>query len=236
LGETQWPGKALLSEVPDFGALTFGLSRAVDGSHVLSNDMVGREEFLRVLTDMIKTSRPQHTFTTIAVNRNSPTWMVQDNGMRGPCLAICFGDFDGGELWIEESAPADDAVVEDVVWNGVKMKGRVESGKNRWVGFEAHKHRQVKPFQGTRISVVFYSIAGAERLRPNDLKQLQQLGFNLPMENWQRQEEPAKASKQKLDEMVSRLHNMGCGRTEALRTLLEYCKCHADRIVEELAA
>lgn len=135
---------------------------------------------------------------------------------------------------MEDPAAAGGGAVEHVEWEGARVRGRVEGSRDRWVAFDPRRLRMVKPYRGTRLSVVFFSVSEAAAASPEDLIELRRLGFKPHREDPRAQDlGRTDLMHQKLDEKASRLHAMGYGSAQTLRTLLEYSRCDVDRLFGE---
>ena len=61
------------------------------------------------------------------------------------------------------------------------MRGKLVDTRNSWVHFDAHAHQGVTPVtSGRRVSITLYVLKGWERLGPDLLEDLGELGFPLP--------------------------------------------------------
>lgn len=88
------------------------------------------------LKKWIKKVKPTFKWTTIQVNKNVVSPPHFDKNNVGPSYIIALGDYTGGELVIE---------------------GQPFNIKNKWKKFDGRKGHWVKPFKGTRYSLVFFT-------------------------------------------------------------------------------
>ena len=87
---------------------------------------------------------PEFNYTSVQCNKNFPCPRHIDSTNVGESILLCLGDYEGGELVVEGfQADGSDAIVDN---------------KNSIFQFNGAKYYHwVKPFQGTRYSLVFFS-------------------------------------------------------------------------------
>jgi len=87
---------------------------------------------------------PEFNYTSVQCNKNFPCPRHIDSTNVGTSILLCLGDYTGGELVVEGfQSDGSDAVVDN---------------KNSLFQFNGAKYYNwVKPFQGTRYSLVFFS-------------------------------------------------------------------------------
>lgn len=94
-------------------------------------------------------------FNAITVNQNYQAAAHYDKGNRGDSFLVGFGDYTGGELVIHEGPKAG-------TWD-IRHKAITDN-------FSRCLH-EVKPFSGTRISLVYYTYKTSSPLPPPSVKQ-----------------------------------------------------------------
>ncbi|CAE7407625.1 RE1 [Symbiodinium natans] len=124
-------------------------------------------------------------WTSFAVNFNQPMNIHLDpNNDPGSSNFTCsFGDFKGGQLWVELTEDSDPSV-SPVRWktkrNGQRVPGHLHTTQHRFIQFSPKSFHATDRWSGTRISLTFYSsrlIAQSTEARRECLKKL---GFPLP--------------------------------------------------------
>ena len=91
---------------------------------------------------------PDHKWTCIQINKNYPIKPHKDHGNKGESIIVGFGAYSGGEL-----------VVED------KEEPSVYDIKNTFLKFNGSEYTHyVRPFEGERWSLVFYSPLEADEI------------------------------------------------------------------------
>lgn len=87
---------------------------------------------------------PEFEYTSVQMNKNFPCPRHIDSTNVGTSILLCVGDYTGGELVIEEfNNDGTDAIIDN---------------KNSLFQFNGAKYYHwVKPFEGTRYSLVFFS-------------------------------------------------------------------------------
>ena len=86
---------------------------------------------------------------------------------------VAIGEFSGGELFLEASEDSD-ADCEHSGARGVAM-----DVKRRWCQFDGAKRHGTLPYDGFRVSIVYFSVP-IERCDVTDLARLRSLGFRTP--------------------------------------------------------
>jgi hypothetical protein len=87
---------------------------------------------------------PEFNYTSVQMNKNFPIGRHIDGTNVGTSILLCIGDYTGGEVVVEGfNADGSDAIVDN---------------RNSLFQFNgAEYYHWVKPFQGTRYSLVFFS-------------------------------------------------------------------------------
>lgn len=141
-----------------------------------------------LLTRFIAQDHPTFRYTTIQLNRDYSAKMHVDGNNHGPSYITGFGEYTGGQLWIMDEAGDVEVEVTDALrgWPhlkvGEKIRGRLEDIKGRWLKFDGNTPHQAMPFQGQRISIVYFSRKGFINIPPDAFDSLERLGFRLPGE------------------------------------------------------
>ena len=95
-----------------------------------------------------------------------------------------FGDYVGGDLWVEQKGADEPGLVPPpgaVTAQQKKLRGRLIDTRHSWVHFDAHLQHAVTPVTfGRRVSVALYVLKGWETLGQDLLEDLGELGFPLP--------------------------------------------------------
>ena len=148
---------------------TLGVTSKRDGTCVLANATDLLDSLLpQALNAYFRARAPREArdafVSSIQVNRydawrDSATPHVDRNNL-GPSWIIAFGEFEGGELWVEgEELDAADA----------------------FQSFDGRDYHATLPFSGgPRYSLVFYCVASHARLGKSDRDAAELLGFRLP--------------------------------------------------------
>lgn len=115
-----------------------------------------------VLCQAVRAFDPEFEFTTIQVNKNFAGLLHVDGSNRGRTLMLTLGHVSGGDLWIYPG-------------NRVKTAWK-------WVEFDGRIPHCTYPFEGDRISIVYYTHSMWENWHStlSDMQHLWELGFNLP--------------------------------------------------------
>jgi len=114
-------------------------------------------------------------FTSLNLNCNYAAKRHRDGNNLGPSAIKAFGDFTGGELSVFpnddksrqlENLPEDDRVACDI--------------KKNLCLFNGNSAHQVADFEGRRFSIVYFTASCYAKTKPEDIKQLRELGFRFP--------------------------------------------------------
>ena len=107
-----------------------------------------------------------------------------DRHNKGLSWVCSFGDYVGGDLWVEHRGAYEPGLVPPpgaVTAQQKKLRGKLVSTRHTWVHFDAHVQHAVTPVtSGRRVSVALYVLKGWETLGPDLLEDLGELGFPLP--------------------------------------------------------
>ncbi|CAE6922017.1 RE2 [Symbiodinium sp. CCMP2592] len=100
-----------------------------------------------------------------------------------PNITTSFGEFNGGELWMEVKE-AERTPDETYVWrqgsDGKERPGRLTSTQRRIVSFDPKIRHATQPWSGTRWCLTFFASRGIAALDRNGRELLRRLGMVLP--------------------------------------------------------
>ena len=96
-------------------------------------------ELLAMAKKLLKSHDPKYGFQAVTINKNHASARHTDKYNGGHSYIIGLGNYTGGELVFEEG----------------DYKG-VHNIKNRWLKFKGDTPHYVKPFKGTRYTLVYY--------------------------------------------------------------------------------
>eukprot|EP00411_Alexandrium_monilatum_P001457 CAMPEP_0175195056 /NCGR_PEP_ID=MMETSP0093-20121207/6805_1 /TAXON_ID=311494 /ORGANISM="Alexandrium monilatum, Strain CCMP3105" /LENGTH=441 /DNA_ID=CAMNT_0016487987 /DNA_START=108 /DNA_END=1430 /DNA_ORIENTATION=- len=132
------------------------------------------ELFARWLTDRLPEEAKGFTFTSMNVNCNYAAAIHRDNGNFGPSFIRAFGDFSGGALnyWPEDTGSDISSLPK-----GKKVSFDLGKGLALFNGNCAHS---VEAFEGSRYSIVYFTLSCHASVRPEDRAKMRQLGVPLP--------------------------------------------------------
>ena len=107
-----------------------------------------------------------------------------DRHNKGKSWVCSFGDYVGGDLWVEHKGADEPGLVPPpgaVTAQQKKLRGRLIDTRHSWVHFDAHMQHAVTPVtSGRRVSVALYVLKSWETLGPDLLEDLGELGIPLP--------------------------------------------------------
>jgi hypothetical protein len=119
----------------------------------------------RLLSMFCRKASTAFHFTSIQINvnlRSAPH--VDANNMSGPgsSKGISFGVHSGGELWVADAGPLTHILAKSIrgrkeYCEGSVIRGKAKGMHHKWVNFDGTKLHFTQPFQGNRISVIFYT-------------------------------------------------------------------------------
>lgn len=145
----------------------------------------------KLLAKFIAQEQPDFRYTTVQLNKDYATKMHVDGNNHGPSYIIGLGDYTGGEVWILDE---ENGTVEVEIpctlrgWPhlrpGTKALGRLEDCRNKWLKFDGNRPHMTMPYQGSRISVVFFTRKGWLTMLGQTQVSLEALGFQLPGEDY----------------------------------------------------
>ncbi len=117
---------------------------------------------------------PPATFTSACVNVDFACDLHTDKYNEGTSVVLGCGEYVGGRIFLEDGEGE-----YEVEHEGNKMRGKKLDVRHRWCLLDAHKRHMVLPFEGYRVTVVFFSVPAA-KCDPQDMAVLQSLGFRVP--------------------------------------------------------
>mmetsp|Transcript_116681 Transcript_116681/g.341556 ORF Transcript_116681/g.341556 Transcript_116681/m.341556 type:complete len:537 (+) Transcript_116681:84-1694(+) len=140
-------------------------------------------EVVQVLVKWLNDRLPQEAagfrFTSINLNCNYAARLHRDGNNFGPSFIKAFGDFTGGRLnyWPEDDKGMDLESLPEAKGVALDIGSSAEGGLALFNGNSAHS---VEAFQGTRYSVVFFTLGCHDRAVQEDRDFLSSLGVSFP--------------------------------------------------------
>jgi len=146
----------------------------------------------RLLCRFMREAHPEEPFTSIQVNYAFASREHVDPFNLGRSWIFGAGDFDGGELWVEDPENGDvehKCNTEILGPSGIvryragdTYRGRVLEVKNgRWQLFDGRRLHFTRPItRGFRFSVIYYCSSYWELSSEEERAAAKELGFNLP--------------------------------------------------------
>mmetsp|Transcript_112278 Transcript_112278/g.194648 ORF Transcript_112278/g.194648 Transcript_112278/m.194648 type:complete len:508 (-) Transcript_112278:96-1619(-) len=128
------------------------------------------------LVDRLPKEVQDFTFTSLNLNCNYAAKRHRDGQNFGPSMIKAFGDFSGGELNV---FPEDDRDKSDLSKLPASDK-RCLNIKDNLAMFNGNSAHEVEEFQGTRLSIVYFTLGCHDRAKDEDVELLRQLGFPFP--------------------------------------------------------
>ena len=124
---------------------------------------------LALLSDTDISGLPPACFTSVAMNSNFACKLHVDKHNEGLSNIVGGGDYIGGEFCLRPNVPAESSDATDAKININKT----------WFAFDGATPHETLPFEGFRISVVFFSVPLC-KCDCGDLAVLRSLGFPVP--------------------------------------------------------
>lgn len=129
----------------------------------------------RWLTARLPKEVADFKFTTLNLNCNYAAKRHRDGNNFGPSMIKAFGDFEGGELTY---FPNDDKSVD---LDKLKMKDSKTFDLSADLAmFNGNSAHEVSDFEGTRFSVVYFTLGCHAKAKKEDMAQLKKMGFLVP--------------------------------------------------------
>mmetsp|Transcript_20218 Transcript_20218/g.56923 ORF Transcript_20218/g.56923 Transcript_20218/m.56923 type:complete len:502 (+) Transcript_20218:77-1582(+) len=128
----------------------------------------------RWLTDRLPEETKNFTFTSMNVNCNYAAAIHRDNGNFGPSFIKAFGEFSGGTLnyWPEDTGGG---------LQGLPKSGKTSFDLTRGLAlFNGNCAHSVEPFNGSRYSIVYFTVGCHASVKADDRKKLHALGLPYP--------------------------------------------------------
>jgi len=159
-----------LGDKAQIEGMCLGVTNLWSVGPVLSRATKDRPELTRLLCDFARAELPPGlTFTSIQVNKDYRAALHVDGNNLGPSYIIGFGDYVGGELWLDDGS----------------QYGHCATIRQRWLSFDGTKPHCVMPFRGRRYTLVFFTYSHPileSRLALGAQQALERLGFPLPLD------------------------------------------------------
>ena len=148
---------------------------------------------VKLLCAWLRHVDPGFRFTSIQINRNYASRPHVDKNNEGMSYIVSLGRFSGGEIWVHDGADptVDNGVAGSVIRlmdddvpeqykAGELYHGRILDVFQRWTQFDGNRLHYTLPFEGERISLIFYANNRAA-IAPMEVRaRLHGLGFNFP--------------------------------------------------------
>jgi len=114
------------------------------------------------------------------VNKNYAAVIHRDGNNFGPSMISAFGDFEGGAL---NYYPHDDGKIDLQKLEKTKSKAQNLDLKNGLVLFNGNNAHQVDSFEGTRFSIVYFTLGCHAKMKQEDRARLSKMGVPTPKED-----------------------------------------------------
>eukprot|EP00931_Biecheleriopsis_adriatica_P092312 TRINITY_DN66128_c0_g1_i1.p1 TRINITY_DN66128_c0_g1~~TRINITY_DN66128_c0_g1_i1.p1 ORF type:complete len:539 (+),score=113.61 TRINITY_DN66128_c0_g1_i1:243-1619(+) len=139
------------------------------------------ELFARWLTDRLPEDVKDFKFTSMNVNCNYAARLHRDAGNFGPSFIRAFGQFTGGKLnYWPEDAGAPTSLEKSGLTNANKVQFNLDKELAMFNGNCGHS---VDPFQGTRYSIVWFTLGCHDQISKEDREKLNKIGIPCPSPN-----------------------------------------------------
>ncbi|CAJ1421142.1 unnamed protein product [Effrenium voratum] len=155
----------------------------------------------RLLTLLGETMDPTFRYTSMQCNSMYSARLHVDKNNHGPSQIIGLGPYTGGELWVyqEEGGNIPMVVTEPLrgyphLTVGKVIYGRLHSIRNAWFSFDGRVPHSAMPFEGDRLSIVYFTRSGAGSMLPQLREALEDLGVRVPDPEWLAATAPETAS------------------------------------------
>jgi len=133
----------------------------------------------RWLTDRLPKEVAGFRFTSLNLNCNYAARRHRDGNNFGPSMIKAFGDFTGGRLGV---FPSDDREIKDV--RKLPLRDRTSADlKSNLVMFNGNSAHEVEDFEGSRFSVVYFTLGCFAQAKREDGETMRRLGFPVPAED-----------------------------------------------------
>eukprot|EP00419_Tripos_fusus_P051497 CAMPEP_0172818578 /NCGR_PEP_ID=MMETSP1075-20121228/14006_1 /TAXON_ID=2916 /ORGANISM="Ceratium fusus, Strain PA161109" /LENGTH=488 /DNA_ID=CAMNT_0013658953 /DNA_START=42 /DNA_END=1505 /DNA_ORIENTATION=- len=183
---------------------TLGLLRDRTGDIHLTEATHGYPQVVEVLsrwlTDRLPPEARDFSWTSFNLNKNYAAKIHRDGNNFGPSMIAAFGDFTGGAL---KYFTFDDGKVDLDELEAKKDQAHELDLKNGLALFNGNTAHSVNDFQGTRFSVVFFTLGCHAKMKQADREKLQSMGVKPPKAD----EDPFKIISAPLGERASRRYS-----------------------------
>ena len=161
---------------------TLGLLRDRCGKYLLAAPS-RYQEVCRVLNRWMK-DNASCTFccTSISLNKAYAARLHRDSNNCGPSICRAIGHFTGGRLGY--FADDDSAIELEALQSRYAQQAVYLDVKADFQVFNGNCAHYVEPFEGERLSFVFFCVSNYWRAAPSVLAQLRERGFALPTDEW----------------------------------------------------
>ncbi|CAK9071970.1 unnamed protein product [Durusdinium trenchii] len=141
----------------------------------------------KLLATFCQQSRPMFPFTSMQVNLDNETQPHTDgNNVLASQIWGC-GNYRGGDLFVEDVRGNKQVTLKKDVAagypKGTSIRGFDVNVKNCFYEFPGQKLHFTRPFTGTRLTVVYYTVARFEEATPNTRIALADAGFAFSFTN-----------------------------------------------------
>ncbi len=163
---------------------TLGLLRDRCGRYLLTAPTKAYPRTVRLVNAWMKdcwTERAAHAFccTSISVNAGYAAKLHRDRNNHGPSICKSIGDHSGGLLGYFAE---DDKTVElCTLKEHHEQEAVYRHVKSAFQLFDGNRGHWVEPFEGERISFVFFTVGKYWKANPDVLADLRDCGFEIPM-------------------------------------------------------
>ena len=172
---------------PYISAFPIGIVLNYSKGLCCSRTMKAWPRLSHLLTTWFAQQMPEFKFTTIQLNRNYGAKMHVDGNNHGLSAIMALGDYTGGELWLyDPEEGTDEMEVKDNLRGypelkvGMKVRGKKLSIKHVFILFDGNRPHAVFPFNGTRMSLVFFTRKNWMKMDANCRQAALENGFNIP--------------------------------------------------------
>jgi len=138
------------------------------------------ELLARWLTERLAPEVKSFKFTSMNLNYNYAAQLHRDQNNFGPSFIKAFGDFSGGKLNYYPDDPGEGRNSLEAVRKTKKEQFDLKNGLAMFNGNCAHS---VEDFDGSRFSIVYFTLGCYNDAQPEDKAKLQQLGVPFPSPN-----------------------------------------------------
>jgi len=135
------------------------------------------EVLSRWLTDRLPAEACDFSWTSFNLNKNYAAKIHRDGNNFGPSMIAAFGNFTGGAL---KYYTFDDGNVDLDELDAKRDEARELNLKNGLALFNGNTAHAVNDFQGTRFSVVFFTLGCHAKMKQEDRDKLSSMGVRVP--------------------------------------------------------